>query len=199
MKNSIEILDALGIDTSRISEDLIKVGKIRKFPIQDFTEEKIKNAILSSVEVELEEVENERAGKRITIGTNNFRIKNVKRNPKYLLFALFSSIKADPDLSITGITGIIFLLHYIFKAVRISLSSDEAFVFWHIFRSSENEPITDNNLVDSIKKAITDDSYSVLSEDKIHDVIKSLIQKDLLKIEDGNYDVTDRNTLPWHK
>ena len=198
MENSAEILEALGIDTFRISKELTRIARIKKFPIQDFTEEKIRNAFLSGIEVELEDVGNERSGTRITIGKKNYRIKNIKRNLKYFVFALIYSVKVDADLSISNITDIIFLLIYIFDMIKISLSSDEAFVFWHIFRASEEEPVTDRNLVALISKAIDDDSYSRLSEEKIRDIVKDLIEKDMLiKEEDWYYDVTDRNTLPW--
>ena len=193
MENSAEILEALGIDTFRISKELTRIAKIRKLPIQDFTEEKIRDAFLSGIEIELEEVENKRAGTRITIGANNFRIKNVKRNPKVFL-ALVYSVKAMQYLSIIDL---IIALIYIFEVIRIPLSSDEAFVFLNVLRTSEREPVTDNNVVDIIKKAIADDSYSILSEEKILDIVKDLIQKDMLIKEDWYYDVTDRNTLPW--
>jgi len=148
--NSVDVLEVLGIDIHNISKYLIRVAKIRKLPIQDFTEEKIRNAFLSGIEVELEEVdENERAGTRVTIGKKNIRFKNIKRNPKDFIFTLVYSVKAIHCLNVTDL---ILALIYLFEALQISLSSDEAFVFWHIYRNSEEEPVTDNNLVNIIKK-----------------------------------------------
>lgn len=200
MNNSIDIdvLEVLGIDVARLSKDLIRSAKFRKLPIQDFTEENIKKAFLSGIEVELEDFKNERSGTRVTIttstGVKNYRIKNVKRNFKDFIASLVYSVKAMTDLSVTDL---IFALISIFKALQISLSSDEAFVFLHFYRSSEK--ITDRNLVKIIKKAITHDSYNYLSEQKIRDIVKSLIQKDMLEKKGKVYSITDGIVVHWRK
>lgn len=195
----VDVLKELGINTSPISKFLIREAKIRKFPINDFTDEKIKNALLAGIEADFEEMQSNDTRTRATfIRKNdsgvNIRVKNVWINRKAMLDVLLDGCEAFISLSPIAL---IRALKSVFEALQISLSSDEIFVFWNIYQHSKKEPVTDENLIAIINKAITNDSYDSLSEKEIKEIMDRLLQTKMITRKDGNYSITEKIVVKW--
>ena len=199
MVDSINVLEVLGIDTASIAKTLTREAKLKGLPMKDFSEEKVKDAFCAGVEVDIEEIQNVNTGTRATVIKRDssgkiWGVKNVWLNRKALLDALLDF--SEFVLCLSPIS-LIRAFKDIFEMLQISLSSDEVFVFWTIYKGSKQGSVSDDNLVSLIEKASVNEGYDDLSEKEIKKIVEQLIQVHMLKKEDNSYKITEKLVIQW--
>ena len=199
MANSVDILAFLGIDITGSTKRLAREAKLAGIFAGDFSEEKIKDILHAGIGADIEEAQAESTGTRAIIikkdgSGKKWGIKNVWLNRKALLDALIDLGEFIFGLSLISLIRVI---KDLFELLQISLSSDEVFIFWTIYRASKQEYVSGDNYIGLIQKASADEHYDELSEKEIEKIVNRLVQIDMLKKQDGNYVVTEKMVVQW--